>query len=188
MLICGSGLRWDWENISIFLGKVNMRYIKKSLSKIGKRNPQWKGDNVGTNALHEWVRGRCPSPPKCQRCGKSSPLDLANKNGNYNRNLDEWWWLCRKCHMESDGRLSGLRERNKLPNWERKKTHCPQGHPYNEENTYFDSNGWRVCKTCRIKRTLESYYRKKQAYLEMMHVPCSNGHKSIQQEVLKGVK
>ena len=28
----------------------------------------------------------------------------------------------------------------------------------------------------------------KQAYLEMMHVPCQNGHKSIQPEVLKEIK
>jgi hypothetical protein len=31
----------------------------------------------------------------------------------------------------------------------RAKTHCPQGHPYNEINTYVDSNGGRSCRTCR---------------------------------------
>ena len=29
------------------------------------------------------------------------------------------------------------------------KTHCPQGHPYDEKNTYHRSNGWRDCKICR---------------------------------------
>lgn len=27
-------------------------------------------------------------------------------------------------------------------------THCPQGHPYNEENTYIDKRGLRACRAC----------------------------------------
>jgi hypothetical protein len=33
-----------------------------------------------------------------------------------------------------------------------RKTHCPQAHPYDEVNTYFDSLGWRHCRTCRGAR------------------------------------
>ncbi len=29
------------------------------------------------------------------------------------------------------------------------KTHCPQGHPYDEVNTYFGHKGWRMCRACR---------------------------------------
>ena len=30
------------------------------------------------------------------------------------------------------------------------KTHCPRGHPYDDENTYVDpTNGWRQCIKCR---------------------------------------
>ena len=37
---------------------------------------------------------------------------------------------------------------------QRSKTHCPQGHPYSEENTYLYKNGRkRVCRTCAIERT-----------------------------------
>lgn len=28
------------------------------------------------------------------------------------------------------------------------KTHCPKGHPYDEENTYQTPTGRRVCRTC----------------------------------------
>lgn len=28
------------------------------------------------------------------------------------------------------------------------KTHCPHGHPYNEENTYYRPNGGRKCRVC----------------------------------------
>ena len=33
------------------------------------------------------------------------------------------------------------------------KTHCPRGHEYTEENTYWRPNtGWRVCRTCNRDR------------------------------------
>ena len=28
------------------------------------------------------------------------------------------------------------------------KTHCPKGHPYDEDNTRYKPQGWRVCKEC----------------------------------------
>jgi hypothetical protein len=31
----------------------------------------------------------------------------------------------------------------------RAKTHCPKGHPYDEENTYITSDGKRQCRACR---------------------------------------
>ena len=34
------------------------------------------------------------------------------------------------------------------------KTHCPQGHPYDESNTYLRPNrGGRACKTCKLEAT-----------------------------------
>lgn len=40
---------------------------------------------------------------------------------------------------------------------QQRKTHCPQGHPYNEENTYW-WRGARYCRTCH--REQERYRRK----------------------------
>jgi hypothetical protein len=31
------------------------------------------------------------------------------------------------------------------------KTHCPQGHPYDKENTYLAPDGHRQCRICRIR-------------------------------------
>jgi hypothetical protein len=43
-------------------------------------------------------------------------------------------------------------------------THCPQGHPYSPENTYYYNEGrTRVCRTCAIERTQERRRRMKQA-------------------------
>lgn len=46
------------------------------------------------------------------------------------------------------------------------KTHCPQGHEYNKENTYA-YNGNRVCKICTQIRSHQQYQRKK---LEMKNL------------------
>lgn len=66
-----------------------------------------RGDNVGYCALHEWVRKRLSQNP-CESCGSTS-YDLANISQEYKRDLTDWEWLCRKCHMLKDGRMDNLR-------------------------------------------------------------------------------
>jgi hypothetical protein len=73
----------------------------------GEQSPKWKGDSVGIEQLHAWVRELFPKPKKCMCCKIRPPLDLANK-GTYNRELKNWEWLCRKCHINGDGRIKRL--------------------------------------------------------------------------------
>lgn len=75
-------------------------------SKLGNRNPAWKGDAVTNKCLHRWVEEQIGRPDSCTKCGKKGKVDLANKSELYLRDLDDWEWLCRKCHMDSDGRLA----------------------------------------------------------------------------------
>jgi hypothetical protein len=55
-----------------------------------------------------------------------------------------------------DGRTNRLRGETRRPNngaHNRVKTHCPQGHPYDEPNTGYDRDGSRYCRTCkRLKK------------------------------------
>lgn len=87
--------------------------------KMAEINPMWKGENVGYLALHDWIKRRFPKPELCQKCQKNEPYDLANK-GIYSRDLNNWEWLCRKCHMESDGRMNNLKRNPKLSPEEKK--------------------------------------------------------------------
>ncbi|MGH3029276.1 MAG: HNH endonuclease signature motif containing protein [Gaiellaceae bacterium] len=60
-------------------------------------------------------------------------------------------------------------------NWERgnggttganaRKTHCPQGHPYSEENTYRPPgrSNHRICRICRAEASQRDYQRNKAA-------------------------
>jgi len=80
--------------------------------------------------------------------------------------------LCRnrKCcnpdHLEAVTHLVNVQRglAGKINNNQSKKTHCPQGHEYNEENTV-DISGRRHCRLCRQIRARQDYQRKK---LEML--------------------
>lgn len=77
----------------------------KPHSKIEDLNGMWRGDDVQYGQLHAWVKSRFPKTDKCMICNDKPPIDLANLTGNYNRELENWGWLCRKCHAQFDGRL-----------------------------------------------------------------------------------
>lgn len=76
----------------------------------GKKNGMWRGDDVQYGALHEWVRNHKPKPKFCEECKKNKPSDLANISGEYKRDINDFEWLCRKCHMEKDGRRNNIRD------------------------------------------------------------------------------
>lgn len=79
-----------------------------SIPRQSEKNVNWKGDKVRRAALHEWVRKRKPKPELCEECGVRNALDLANKTNLYLRELSDWEYLCRICHMTKDGRLKKL--------------------------------------------------------------------------------
>ena len=89
------------------------KFCSQKCAKLGINNPQWKGESVGYSALHFWVERNSDKPDKCECCGKKRKLDAANISGEYKRDISDWEWLCRKCHMEKDGRLKKLIDRNK---------------------------------------------------------------------------
>ena len=82
----------------------NKRILTGVNINLADSNGMWRGDEVGLISLHEWVAKRIPKPEVCPKCSLRPVIDLANK-GVYDRNLANWEWLCRKCHMLSDGRL-----------------------------------------------------------------------------------
>lgn len=72
---------------------------------LNENNSMWKGDRVGYGGIHEWVRRHKTKPSMCESCLISNPHDLANISQEYKRDVSDWEWLCRKCHMTKDGRL-----------------------------------------------------------------------------------
>src|SRR3990167_4158906 len=88
------------------------RFCSHRCSKWAEFNPNWKGGYIGTGtAIHEWIKRRILKVSECKKCGDASlRLDLANVSQKYKRDLEDWMWLCRKCHMEMDGRLENFRK------------------------------------------------------------------------------
>lgn len=82
--------------------------ICRPCSKLGDKNPQWKGDNVSYRSLHEWVNNNKPKPELCEMCREAPPQDCANISGTYLRNVSDYKWICRRCHMVEDNRMLNL--------------------------------------------------------------------------------
>jgi hypothetical protein len=89
--------------------KQTIEHIRKrALAVTGCKHGLWKGDLVGFGGLHTWVRNHKPKPELCECCQKQEPYDVANISGEYKRDINDFQWLCRKCHMANDGRLTKL--------------------------------------------------------------------------------
>jgi len=74
-----------------------------------EKSPHWKGDNVKYFALHKWIRKNKPKVERCETCNEKKPLEIANISGEYKRDINDFQWLCRKCHQISDGRYEILK-------------------------------------------------------------------------------
>jgi hypothetical protein len=72
-------------------------------------NAQWGGSNTGYGGIHSWIRRHKPEVKFCEKCNAAPPYDLANLDSKYTRDLNTWNWLCRRCHMLSDGRMNNLK-------------------------------------------------------------------------------
>jgi hypothetical protein len=92
-------MRWDKGLVT----SENLKGLNK-----GEKSGRWKGDKVKYRGLHMWVNKQLVKPKLCSNCFQEKRLELANISQKYKRNLADWEWLCRTCHMTKDGRLENL--------------------------------------------------------------------------------
>lgn len=91
-----------------------MKQIKEdwhvNYNQSGENSPVWKGDKVGYDGIHSWVRRNKGKPNKCSFCKSIEKIEWANKSHKYKRDLDDWISLCHKCHFQYDKnyRLGGF--------------------------------------------------------------------------------
>ncbi len=96
---------------AVFLALKRQGVKRRTISETrqAEKNPMWKGDAVGYGALHRWVHRNKPKPSHCENCKQKKVLEAVNISQKYKRSLDDWKWLCRKCHMLEDGRMGNLK-------------------------------------------------------------------------------
>lgn len=70
----------------------------------GKNHYYWKGDEAGQKAIHIWLKQHFPKPNKCNRCNKEKTLELSFNHllKEYTRNIEDYEWLCQRCHRNRD--------------------------------------------------------------------------------------
>lgn len=86
------------------LGRRHSEERNKKIAESVKeeRSGLWKGDDIGYHGLHKWVKSRLPKTTLCEICRLIPPRELANLTGIYSRELRNWGWMCRKCHVKYD--------------------------------------------------------------------------------------
>ena len=78
---------------------------------IGEDHPNWKGQQAGYMAKHNWIRRKCGSAAQnqCQHCQQPA-REWANVSGEYRRELGDYIPLCRSCHIAFDARMRANRK------------------------------------------------------------------------------
>lgn len=89
----------------LYDSNTSKNMILKLKSRINEFNPNWKGNKVSYGALHDYIKSKINKPSKCESCNIRPAFDITNISGKYKRDLKDWKWLCRRCHMIDDGRL-----------------------------------------------------------------------------------
>lgn len=73
-------------------------------------------DNVSAQHYknaHKWGRLNIRKPLRCIRCKLKKTLDLSNNSGFYLLDLNDWEYICRRCHILKDGQGQNLTVLNK---------------------------------------------------------------------------
>lgn len=140
----------------------------------GPANGRWS-DAAGYFAIHQRLTTqRGPAKDQiCSSCGSPARQwsyvgpRLPNERMPFSEDLTQYEPMCFSCHNKADAAkcktdarwLSTDRSR---PN--QRKTHCPQDHPYDTENTMYN-RGKRCCRICAADQSRRCYQRRRAALL-----------------------
>jgi len=87
--------------------KIN-QYFKKnqhSFMEKDKKRIEDLGLNMSYRGLHLLIKRNKPKPKYCSICNQEKKLELASINHSYTKNINDWMWLCRSCHILLDKKL-----------------------------------------------------------------------------------
>ena len=86
--------------------KLNREYKKDNWEQVYKQRLEYRGKNrdkyLWYNKVHCWVRRRIKPQKYCTICNEEKKLEIANISGNYIKSIDEFFLLCRSCHLLYD--------------------------------------------------------------------------------------
>ena len=88
------------------------RLSKAKTGKFAIQSNAWKSFRVKNKPLHQWIRKHHPPPKLCGFCNQENKLHLANMTGLYNRDFNNWKYLCARCHSHYDRNIIDM---NRIP-------------------------------------------------------------------------
>lgn len=107
--ICGKDTITGRCSSCALRGKKRRKWsLQEKISRSGKNNPHWKGEEVKLSGLKAWVKRNKLKPNLCEQCNKKQPFDLAKISEKDVRDVNNYKWLCRTCSMTLDGRLKNI--------------------------------------------------------------------------------
>lgn len=80
------------------------------------------GQEATIEPIHTWIKRRKPKPTRCEHCRRKigdgyKRIELANKDHKYNRNINDYMFLCTPCHRKYDIKHNGYSfSLNRSPN------------------------------------------------------------------------
>lgn len=83
--------------------EVNREKLLKQASESAKKyQSKNKGYWDNYNLIHQWVRRHKRKPKICCICNERRKLELANISGEYKRDIKDFLYVCKKCHILFD--------------------------------------------------------------------------------------
>ena len=78
------------------------KLLKQSVKRTGKYVKKHRQYYNNYTNIHEWVRRHKQKPKICCICNERRKLELANISGEYKRDIKDFLYVCKKCHVLFD--------------------------------------------------------------------------------------
>lgn len=101
---CECGNTREVSSHNLKTGKVKSCGCSRIGINKGSKHGLWTGEKPKYNTLHIWINRNKPHSKFCKICGRKKKTEAANISGQYKRDINDFEWLCRRCHMITDGR------------------------------------------------------------------------------------
>ncbi len=88
----------DWTDRTHSLN-TRLKYLEDRGGNIDRTKGNYR---IGYVNVHKYIRKRYNFKNECLLCGVQGKMQLANKSGEYKKELDDWLELCPKCHHKYD--------------------------------------------------------------------------------------